>query len=64
MDNDHKDDPATYPALGRFFTWVDRPGNPTKLFRALIVVCVLAVLADFTYKPLANRISPVNMTKP
>ena len=51
MDNDRKDDPAAYPPLGRFLTWVDRPGNPTKLFRALIVVCVLAVLADFTYKP-------------
>jgi len=49
--SDRHDDPSTYPALGRWMTWVDRPGSATKIFRGLIVVCVLVVLADLTYTP-------------
>jgi hypothetical protein len=41
------DDPATYPPLGRWLTWVDRPGNPTKIVRGLAVVCLLLFLSSF-----------------
>lgn len=43
------DDPATYPALGRILTWVDRPGSAMKLVWVLAGLCALLVLADFTY---------------
>jgi len=45
------DNPDTYPALGRALNWVDQPGNPTKIFYALAVACVLIFLAGFTYTP-------------
>lgn len=45
----HKTDPSKLPALGRMFGWVDRPGSADKIFWALIVVCILLFLADFTY---------------
>ena len=49
MTDTSKDDPKTYPALGRALMWVDRPGNPTKIFYALIVLCIFLFLLDFTY---------------
>lgn len=50
MANDPKDTSHDYPALGRWLTWVDKPGSATKLFRGLGLVCLLVALADFTYK--------------
>lgn len=46
----HKDDPNSYPTLGRWMSWVDRPGSATKLFWGLMVACVIVFLLDFTYK--------------
>lgn len=43
-------DPAKLPRLGRMLLWVDKPGSATKIFWALVVACVLLVLADFTYE--------------
>ncbi|PIE15851.1 MAG: hypothetical protein CSA68_05530 [Rhodobacterales bacterium] len=39
-----------YPALGRLFGWVDKPGSANKIFVALAVVCLLLFMADFTYE--------------
>ena len=50
MASERKDDPATYPALGRWMSWVDRPGNPTKLYRALVGLCALVAVAGFFIK--------------
>lgn len=38
------------PALGRMMNWVDQPGNATKIFWALAMVCGLLFIADFTYE--------------
>lgn len=46
----HETDPAKLPALGRMLLWVDKPGSATKIFWALVVVCVLLFLADFTFE--------------
>ena len=35
-----------FPALGRAFLWVDRPGNPLRIVWALTVACGLLLLAD------------------
>lgn len=48
--SDPKDNPDSFPALGRMLLWVDRPGSATKVFWALAVVCGLLFLADFTYE--------------
>jgi hypothetical protein len=45
-----KDDPSTYPALGRALTWVDKPGSDKKIVWALIAVCLVLFLLDFTYE--------------
>jgi hypothetical protein len=47
--NEHKDNPADYPFLGRMMLWVDRPGSANKIFWGLAIVCALLFLADFTY---------------
>jgi len=49
MSDQPKDDPAKYPALGRMFGWVDRPGSANKIFWGLIIVCIALFFADFTY---------------
>lgn len=49
MDSKKPDNPDTYPALGRMMMWVDKPGSATKIIYALVVVCILLGLADFTY---------------
>ena len=46
----HAETPERYPALGRALMWVDRPGNATRLFYGLAVVCALLFLADFFYE--------------
>ena len=50
MAKTDKDDPAKYPALGRWMTWVDKPGSDRKMFWALVAACVVVFLLDFTYK--------------
>ena len=45
-----KDDPATYPALGRMMTWVDKKGSDKKIFWALALVCVVVFLLEWTYE--------------
>ena len=44
-----KDDPATYPALGRMMTWVDKKGSDKKIVWALGIACLIVLLLDFTY---------------
>jgi hypothetical protein len=43
------DNPDTYPLLGRWLGWVDRPTNANRIFWALGGLCALLFLADFTY---------------
>ena len=50
MDKHPKDNPDTYPRLGRMMMWVDRPGSANKIFWALAIVCGLLFLADFAYE--------------
>jgi len=50
MDTPKKDDPASFPPLGRMLLWVDKPGSANKLFWALAVACLIVFLADFTYE--------------
>jgi len=50
MSDPQTDDPGSYPALGRMIARLDRPGIGTKMFRGLVIVCVLLFFADFTYK--------------
>ncbi len=45
-----KDDPATYPALGRMMTWVDKKGSDKKIIWALAIACLIVFLLDFTYE--------------
>ncbi|PHQ97108.1 MAG: hypothetical protein COB40_05775 [Marinosulfonomonas sp.] len=45
-----RDDPQNWPALGRMFSWVDRPGNPMRIIWILAAASALAFLADFTYE--------------
>ncbi|MFK5997164.1 MAG: hypothetical protein QM492_03555 [Rhodobacterales bacterium] len=46
-----KDDPSTYPALGRALTWVDRPGSDKKIIGALILGCLIVLGLSWTYNP-------------
>jgi hypothetical protein len=50
MHSPRQDDPDTWPRLGRFYHWVDKPGSANKIFWALAVLCVFLFLLDFTYK--------------
>ena len=43
------DDPRDYPALGRWMTWVDRPGSAKKLIWLLAIFCGATILANLTY---------------
>jgi len=49
MAHTPKDDPSTYPALGRALTWIDRPGSANKIVVALVIVSVLFLAIDLTY---------------
>ena len=44
-----KDNPDTFPWLGRKLLWVDKPGSAMKLIWILGGICLLLALADFTY---------------
>ncbi len=50
MAHKPKDDPATYPALGRMMTWVDKKGSDKKIVWALVIACLIVFLLDFTYE--------------
>ena len=50
MDKHPNDNPENYPALGRMFLWVDKPGSANKIFWGLAVFCGLLFLADFSYE--------------
>ena len=41
-----KDDPATYPVLGRMLSWVDRPGSDKKIVWVLGMVLYVALMAE------------------
>lgn len=49
-DNQSNEDTSTYPALGRWMTWVDKPGSDKILFWLLVAACVIVFLLDFTFK--------------
>lgn len=49
MTQKHEDNPETYPALGRLFTWVDKPGSLQKIVFSLYVLCAGLFAADFFY---------------
>ncbi len=49
MANKKKENPESFPWLGRKLLWVDKPGSPLKLVWILAIVCILLGLADFTY---------------
>lgn len=48
------DDPSKYPALGRWMTWVDKPGSAMLIVKALAAVCVLLFVLNFFYDPHAK----------
>ena len=48
-DKNYDKNPENYPALGRWMMWVEKPGSLKKIIRALIAVCVLCILLNFTY---------------
>ena len=39
---------GTHPVLGRILGWVDRPGSGDRIFWALVVLCGVLFVADFT----------------
>ncbi|MDE0766114.1 MAG: hypothetical protein OSB15_08560 [Amylibacter sp.] len=42
--------PNTYPVLGRWMNWVDRPGNDRRIFQILIVICIASFSLEWTYE--------------
>ena len=50
MSTHQGDSPESWPALGRLLSWVDRPGNPRRLVRALALACAMVFLLDFTFE--------------
>jgi hypothetical protein len=50
MDNQTPNSDENLPALGRMYSWVDRPGSVNKIIWGLVVACVIVFGADFTYK--------------
>ncbi|MBJ6371072.1 hypothetical protein [Sedimentitalea arenosa] len=44
-----QDNPDKYPALGRAFMWVDRPGAPKLIVYGLYILCAGLFAADFLY---------------
>ncbi|PIB25986.1 hypothetical protein BFP76_13480 [Amylibacter kogurei] len=45
----HKDDPQSYPALGRWLMFVDNPRNVDRICYALYGLCAFLVVLDFFY---------------
>jgi hypothetical protein len=50
MSERRDEDTSSYPALGRWLTWVDSPGSATKIFYGLAALCAVLFLAGFTYE--------------
>ena len=50
MDKNHPEDTSGYSPLGKLFVWFATPANANKIFAALITLCMLLFLSDFTYK--------------
>jgi surface polysaccharide O-acyltransferase-like enzyme len=50
MAHKPKDDPSTYPALGRALTWVDKKGSDWKIVKTLIVGCIIVFALEWTYE--------------
>ncbi len=49
MDNRTPDNADTYPALGRAFLWLDRPGGAKAVRYTLFILCALLIVADFVF---------------
>lgn len=49
MTRNTKDNPETYPALGRALTWVDKPGSLKKIVNSFYVLCIGLFAADLFY---------------
>ena len=50
MQSPRKDDPDTWPKLGRMYSWVDKPGSADRIFYGLAIFCGFLFLLDFTYE--------------
>ena len=50
MDQNHPEDTSGYSPLAKLFVWFATPANANKIFAALIALCLLLFLSDFTYK--------------
>ncbi len=44
-----KDDPANYPALGRWLMFLDKKKNVERIVYGLYALCAVLLLADFFY---------------
>jgi len=49
MANTPKDDPANYPALGRWLMFLDEKKNVTRIVYGLYILCAGLIAADFFY---------------
>ena len=49
MANTSKDNPANYPALGRWFMFLDKKKNVNRIVYGLYALCAALFLADFFY---------------
>ena len=49
MADPRKDDPSTYPALGRAMMWVEDKKNVNRIVYGLYILCAGLFLADFIY---------------
>jgi len=49
MSEHRKDNPDTFPALGRLFLWVDNPASVNKLVYGLYALCAVLFALDFFY---------------
>jgi len=39
-----------YPILGRWISWVDKPGSNHKIFYILIILCIASFGLEWTYE--------------
>ena len=39
-----------YPILGRWISWVDKPGSNQKIFYILIILCIASFGLEWTYE--------------
>ena len=50
MDQNYPEDTSGYSPLAKLFVLFATPANSNKIFAALIALCLLLFLSDFTYK--------------